>query len=100
METFIDTIKEFIKPELLILVPVLYLIGFGIKKSKIKDNFIPLILGGIAILLSGLYVFATSDINNAKDVCMAIFIAITQGILTAGASVYINQIYKQAKKEN
>lgn len=100
METFINTIKEFIKPELLILVPVLYLIGYGIKKSKIKDNLIPLILGGIAILLSGLYVFATSDINNAKDVAMAIFIAITQGILTAGASVYINQIYKQAKKEN
>ena len=98
MET-IEIVKEFIKPELLILIPVLYIIGMGLKSSRFKDNFIPLTLGAIAIVLSALYVFATSDVNGAKQVAMAIFTAITQGVLTAGASVYFNQIYKQLTKD-
>lgn len=95
----LEIIKEFIKPELLILIPVMYLIGVAIKKSKLKDSTIPFILGAIAIVLSSLYVFATTDINNIKEVCMALFVSITQGVLTAGASVYFNQLYKQTKKK-
>lgn len=98
MEMF-EAFKEFIKPELLILIPVLYLIGAGLKKSEFKDKFIPMILGVIAVILSGLYVFATSDIHNMKEVAMAIFVALTQGILTAGASVYFNQLYKQSQNK-
>ena len=98
MELF-EAFKEFIKPELLILIPVLYLIGVCIKKSEVKDKFIPLLLGTVAVILSGLYVFATSEITGAKEIAMAIFVALTQGILTAGASVYFNQLYKQSKKK-
>ena len=98
MET-IETIKEFIKPELLILIPVLYIIGMGLKASQFKDKFIPLTLGAISIVLSALYVVATTDTEGFKHIAMAIFTAITQGILTAGASVYFNQIYKQSKKD-
>lgn len=92
--------EEFIKPELLILIPVLYFIGIAIKKSAIKDNYIPLILGGIAIVLSGIYLFATDEIMGAQAIATAIFTAITQGILCAAASVYTNQIIKQAQKED
>lgn len=95
----IELIKEFIKPELLILVPVLYLIGVGLKASSFKDKFIPVTLGTISIVLSALYVFATTDIEGSKQIAMAIFTAITQGILCAGASVYFNQIYKQLQKK-
>ena len=94
MELF-EVFKEFIKPELLILIPVLYLIGIGIKKSEVKNKFIPLMLGIVAVILSGLYVFATSEITGAKEIAMAIFVALTQGILTEEASVYFNQLYKQ-----
>lgn len=98
MEMF-NMIKDFIKPELLVLIPVLYIVGLGFKKtSLIKDKFIPLLLGSISILLAGLYTFATSDVNGIKEITMAIFTAITQGILIAGASVYANQIYKQLQK--
>ena len=98
MEMF-NMIKDFIKPELLVLIPVLYIVGCGFKKtSLIKDKFIPLLLGSISILLAGLYTFATSDVNGIKEITMAIFTAITQGILIAGASVYANQIYKQLQK--
>lgn len=98
MEMF-NMIKDFIKPELLVLIPVLYIVGHGFKKtSLIKDKFIPLLLGSISILLAGLYTFATSDVNGIKEITMAMFTAITQGILIAGASVYANQIYKQLQK--
>ncbi len=93
-------LKEFIKPELLILIPVLYVVGIGLKKSKLPDRLIPLILGGIAIVLSAAWVIATSDISTLKDVAYALFISVTQGILTAGAGVYVNQLYVQSKKKD
>jgi len=93
-----EILKEFVKPELLILIPVLYLVGAGLKVSKFKDNLIPISLGVIGIILSFIYVFATSTIAVKQDVLMAIFISLTQGILVAGCSVYFNQIYKQIKK--
>lgn len=94
-----EILKEFVKPELLILIPVLYLIGTGLKNSTFKDNLIPIALGIFGIILSTIYVFATSDISGSKDVLMGIFISLTQGILVAGCSVYFNQIYKQLKEE-
>lgn len=93
-------LKELIKPELLILIPVLYVVGIGLKKSKLSDTLIPLILGGIAIVLSSAWVIATSDISTLRDIAYALFISVTQGILSAGASVYVNQLYVQSKKED
>lgn len=91
--------QDFIKPELLVLIPVLYFIGSAIKKSKISDNKIPFILGGIAILLSGIYLFATEEIIGAQAVATAIFTAITQGVLCAAATVYTNELITQSQKE-
>ena len=92
--------EEFIKPELLVLIPVLYLVGIGLKKSKLPDTSIPLTLGIISIILSATWVVATGNITTLKDVSLAAFVSVTQGILTAGASVYINQLYVQSKKED
>ena len=93
-------LKELIKPELIILIPVLYVVGIGLKKSKLSDTLIPLILGGIAIVLSSAWVIATSDISTLRDIAYALFISVTQGILSAGASVYVNQLYVQSKKKD
>ena len=83
---------EYIKPELLILVPVLYVIGMAIKKTAlISDKLIPLAVGAAGILLSIIYVLATSDLGSPQAVAMAIFTALTQGVL------YANQIFKQFK---
>ena len=44
---------EFIKPELLVLVPALYGLGMVLKNTeKIKDNYIPSILTVVSILLT------------------------------------------------
>ena len=83
---------DYIQPELMVLIPVLYLIGFALKKSTIfKDKYIPLVLGVVGIILSFLYfMFGDIECNGTS-----VFTAITQGILCAGASTYANQIYKQ-----
>ena len=87
--------QEYIKPELLILVPVLYLIGSMIKHTeKIKDKFIPAILGAIGVVLSAIYVIATEGFS-----LMSVFISITQGVLVTGVAVYVNQLIKQTSEE-
>lgn len=91
--------QDYIKTELLILIPVLYFIGIGLKKSKLPDKWIPIVLGVSAVVLSAIWVIATADINGLQEASSAIFTAVTQGVLVAGASVYANQLYIQAKKE-
>lgn len=91
--------QDYIKTELLILIPVLYFIGIGLKKSKLPDKWIPTVLGIFAVVLSAIWVIATSDISGLQETASAIFTAVTQGVLAAGASVYANQLYIQAKKE-
>ena len=94
-----ELLKDYIKPELLVLIPVLYLVGVAVKNSKIADKFIPWILGGVSVALSALWIFASSSITTAAEVALAIFTAVTQGILIAGASVYVNQLVKQTGKD-
>ena len=91
--------QDYIKTELLILIPVLYFIGIGLKKSKLPDKWIPAILGIAAVALSAIWIIATTDISGLQETAAAIFTAVTQGILVAGASVYVNQIIKQSSKE-
>ena len=94
-----ELFKDFIRPELLILIPVLYLIGTGIKRSEIRDKWIPWILGGCGIALASMYIFAMTPILVMADVLSAIFAAVTQGVLCAGASVYVDQLIKQSQKD-
>ena len=91
--------QDYIKTELVILIPVLYILGIGLKKSKLPDKWIPVTLGVSAVLLSAIWVIATTDITNIKEAASAVFTAVTQGVLLAGTSVYANQLYIQAKKE-
>ena len=96
-----ETLTEFLRPELLVLIPVLYLIGMGLKKSEtVPDRHIPALLGAIGIILATVYIIATEDLSNWRQVVQAVFTGITQGVLCAGASVFVNQIIRQGKKRN
>ena len=93
-------ITDYIKPELIVVALVLYFAGMWIKQSEtIKDRFIPLINGGLGIAICGIYVLATSTCQSGQEIFMAIFTAITQGILLAGLSTYVNQIIKQMGRD-
>lgn len=74
---------EFIKENMLIATPVIYIIGVFIKKAQfINDKYIPLILLAVGLLLGFLNCGLTVD-------------AIEQGVLVAGAAVLVNQAIKQ-----
>ena len=94
-----ELLKDFVKPELLILVAVLYFVGMGLKKAQsVPDKHIPYILGAAGIVLAIIYVCATSVLDGWQSVLMAVFTAVTQGVLCAGCSVYVNQLIKQSGK--
>ena len=78
-----EGLKNYINPELIMLTPVLYILGIVFKNSFISNKWIPILLGGISIVL---------------DIALVVFSSVTQGVLVAGLSVYSNQIYKQMKK--
>lgn len=86
---------NYVKPELIVVAFVLYFFGVALRQAQaVKNKYIPLILGGISMVLCAVWVMATSEIETA----MAVFTAVTQGILVAGLSNYVNQIIKQIHK--
>lgn len=95
-----EQIMTYVKPELIVVTIVLYFIGMWLKQSQtVNDKYIPLLLGGIGIVISAVYVFATCQCSNAQKIALAVFIAVTQGVLVAGLSTYVNQMAKQLKKK-
>lgn len=95
-----EQIINYVKPELIVLAVVLYFIGIGLKQTqKVSDKYIPIILGGIGIVLCAIWVLATSPMSTGQDIAMAVFTAIVQGILVSGLSTYVNQIIKQSGKQ-
>ena len=93
-------IKDYVKPELLVVAVVLYFIGMWLKQSEtVKDKYIPLINGLIGVAICAIYVFATCACGSGQDIALAVFTALTQGVLVAGLSTYVNRIFKQSGKE-
>lgn len=94
-----EQIMNYVKPELIVVAVILYFIGLWLKQAQtVKDKYIPLILGGAGIVLCAIWVLGNSTLDTGQDIAMAVFTAIVQGILVAGLSIYINQIVKQASK--
>lgn len=95
-----DQIMEYVKPELMIVAVALYILGIFLKQTTmVLDKYIPVILGIVGIVLCAIWVFATTSVDSPQDIALAIFTAVIQGILVAGASTYVNQIVKQSGKE-
>lgn len=83
-------LTEYIRTELFVLVPVLYVLGMLLKKSPLADWLIPFVLCGTGILLSFAY-FAGSGEGIGKT----LFASVTQGVLCASCSVFANNLIKQ-----
>lgn len=90
-----DIILTYLKPELVVLIPVLYFIGLGLKKANfVADKFIPLILGAISIVMVFIYILAIEGWSMN-----VVWFSFIQGVLASAGSVYFNQIYKQLTKK-
>lgn len=95
-----EQIMNYVKPELIVAAVALYFIGMWLKQAAfIKNKYIPLIIGVIAVLLCAIWVLATCTLSTGQDVALAVFTAIVQGILVAGLSTYVNQFIKQLGKD-
>ena len=91
---------NYIKPELLVLVPVLVFVGYCLKTSAaVKDKLIPALLAAVGVILAAVYVLATTNIAAPQDGAQAVFTAIVQGLLCAAGAVFGDQIVKQHKKD-
>lgn len=93
------TYTDFITPELMILVPVLYGLAEVIKMTDMKNKYIPVILMAVSCVITGLYIFSSHSLTTTQEVAQAIWMSLTQGILIASASVLTNNIVKQAQKD-
>ena len=93
-----EEIASYISPELLVLVPALFLVGMAIKRFGSDDRVIPLVLGLIGMLLACLYGLAT--MKGGDSVAMVLFTCLLQGIFCAAGAVYSHQCYHQMQKES
>ena len=91
---------RYIDARLLVLIPVLYAVGAAIKKSRVSDWLIPYILGIAGIVLSVAYIFASEAPAGFYATAGALFSAVTQGVLCAAASVYADNLIRQAAKRD
>lgn len=86
---------DYVRPEMLILIPALVVIGKIFSDTDmVKNKYIPMLLGISGIVLSALYAISLYGLS-----LNGILSGIVQGILCAGTAVYGNQIYKQLGKE-
>lgn len=95
-----DQIMNYVKPELIVVAIVLYFLGMWLKQAAfMKDKYIPLVLGIVSIFVCGIWVMATATFATGQDIALAVFTAIVQGVMVAGLSTYVNQIFKQLNKD-
>ena len=96
-----EEIKELIRPELLVLIPVLYFLELGLKKSEaFADRWIPLALGAAGIVLALAYLVAAQPVSTGQEIAMLLFAGVTQGILCAGCSLFAEKLITRSKKDD
>lgn len=88
-------IIDYIRPELLFVAVICYLVGELVKGTKLKNNFIPLIVGGVGIAIG--IVYCGLEVSWSFN---GVVTGAVQGLLCAAASTYINQVIKQLAKNH
>lgn len=89
-------IMELITPSLVIVVVALVAFGKIIKETSIKNNYIPLILGGIGMAASAIITIAEAGgASDAYGWMTLIANGVLRGIIAAAMAVYGNQLWKQ-----
>lgn len=79
----------------LAIVIICYLVGMGAKAvDKVKDNYIPVIVGVVGGILGAVGMYVIPDFP-ATDIMTAVAVGIVSGLASTG----VNQVYKQVKKD-
>lgn len=96
---FFEMVKEYVKPELLLVIPVLWGLGHALKTAKtFRDEMIPLVLIAAGIILSSLWIVGTANLAGWQSIILCVFTAVTQGVLCGSAAVGLHQLKKQTSE--
>lgn len=74
-----ELIWEYIDPQLVIVVPMLWGIGMAVKKSSIENRFIPILLMFCAWIVVTLHLMSTRLVLDSRSVFAMLFAVSTQG---------------------
>ncbi len=88
-------LTDYLRGELFVLVPVLYVLGILLKRSPLRDWLIPFVLCGAGIAVCFAYFW-----GEGAGLAQTLFSSVTQGILCAACSVYANNLVKQFAGRN
>lgn len=94
------SIYDCISPELVSLLPILYVTGTLLKKSSVRDWLIPFILGIIGVVLGCAWTAASSELHSVSDVFTCLASGTVQGVLCAASTVYAHNLVKQYGKKD
>lgn len=90
-----ESVLPYIKPEFMVIVCALYVLGRIIKQlERVPNRWIPLIITIFGVFFAGVHVAAVID--TYPNMAKAVFDCLIQGILCSGMSVYAYEMIKQA----
>ena len=97
MQDIIFSLKEYLSPELVFMIPVLVVIGKALKKSnRINDSLIPTILSIVGIPIALITSLANRmDPMNKIQIIVWILMSIGQGVFLGATAVGVHQFFKQ-----
>ncbi len=80
----LSMITDYLKPELLVLIPVCWGLGLILKSwPSFADKAIPPVMGVSSVAMAAMWGFAQSPIGGYQDALMALFTAIAQGVIAS-----------------
>lgn len=97
MQDIVFSLKEYLSPELVFMIPVLIVIGSGLKKStRISDSLIPTILSIVGIPIALITSLANRmDSMNKIQIIVWILMSVGQGVFLGATAVGVHQLFKQ-----
>ncbi len=97
MQDIVLSFKEYLSPELVFMIPILVVIGKGLKKStRISDSLIPTILSIIGIPIALITSLASRiDPMNRIQIIVWILMSVGQGVFLGATAVGAHQFFKQ-----
>ncbi len=97
MQDIVLSFKEYLSPELVFMIPILVVIGKGLKKStRISDSLIPTILSIIGIPIALITSLASRiDPMNRIQIIVWILMSVGQGVFLGATAVGVHQFFKQ-----
>lgn len=102
MQDLVYSIREYLSPELVFMIPVLIVIGKGLKKSnRINDSLIPTILSLIGIPIALITSLSNKlDPMTTSQIIVWILMSIGQGVFLGATAVGAHQFFKQHQEYN